>query len=173
MNKVILKGRPTKNPEVKFIQTVDANGQQLYARFILAVEDWSFRDKETGSCHVDYIPCHCYNKTAEIIRNNVKRGTELLVSGKWRSSSFLKGSEMEYRNSLQILEVEFCGKKEDSCAGQDSHTRQDNHVRQDKPIRLYWENARRQPEPDSFNVEEELAKLQQEYRNRQALVNRH
>ena len=156
MNKVILKGRLTKDPETRFIQTEDKNGQQLYARFILAVEDWSFKDKETGSCHVDYIPCHCFNKSAEIIRNNVKKGMELLVSGKWRSSSFMKNNIMEFKNSLQILEVEFCGKK------------QENNTRQDKPIHLYWETSR-QAEQDTFNVEEELAKIRRQHIGRQAV----
>ena len=110
MNKVILKGRTTKVPEIRHSQ----NGEDMcFARFTLAVEDRSWK-QEDGKFHVDYISCQAVGKLAELIERSVKKGQELLLCGKWRTDSYKKDEKTIYVQYLFVQELYYCGKKEDS-----------------------------------------------------------
>lgn len=110
MNKVILKGRTTKLPEVRHSEN-DENS--AYARFTLAVTDWSWK-LDDDRYHVDFIPCYGTGKVATKVEKNVGKGQEILVYGKWRTSSYEKDGQTIYTQNLQVLEIEYCGKKADS-----------------------------------------------------------
>lgn len=114
MNKVILKGRTTKLPEIRYSE---GSEPVCYARFTLAVEDRSW--KLEGKFHVDYISCYAMGKLAELIEKSVGKGQELLLSGKWRTSSYEKDGKTIYTQSMFIQEMEYCGKKADSPAPYD------------------------------------------------------
>lgn len=115
MNKVILKGRTTKLPEIRYSQ---GSEPMCYARFTLAVEDRSWKLEE-GKSHVDYISCYAMGKLAELIEKSVGKGQELLLCGKWRTSSYEKDGKTVYTQSMFIQEMEYCGKKADSPAPYD------------------------------------------------------
>jgi len=110
MNKVILKGRTTKLPEIKYS---DGKEPVCYARVTLAVEDRSWKI-EDDKYHVDYISCYTIGKIAELIESNVGKGQELVLCGKWRTSSYEKDGKTVYTQSMFIQELYFCGKKADS-----------------------------------------------------------
>lgn len=112
MNKVIIKGRTTKVPEIKYS---DGNEPICYARFTMAVEDRSWKEAD-DKFHVDYIPCFTMGKLAELVERTVGKGQELLLSGKWRSSSYEKDGKTIYTQTLFVQELEFCGKKADNSA---------------------------------------------------------
>lgn len=115
MNKVILKGRTTKLPEIRYSE---GNEPMCYARFTLAVEDRSWKLEEV-KFHTDYIYCYAIGKLAELIEKSVGKGQELLLSGKWRTSSYEKDGKTVYTQSMFIQEMEYCGKKADSPASFD------------------------------------------------------
>ncbi len=115
MNKVILKGRLTRNPDVRY---TNSSEPVCVARFTLAVEDRSWKLEE-GKFHVDYISCYAMGKLAELIEKSVGKGQELLLSGKWRTSSYEKDGKAVYTNSMFIQELEYCGKKADNPAPYD------------------------------------------------------
>lgn len=115
MNKVILKGRTTKLPEIRYSESSEP---MCYARFTLAVEDRSWKLEE-GKSHVDYISCYAMGKLAELIEKSVGKGQELLLCGKWRTSSYEKDGKTVYTQSMFIQEMEYCGKKADSPAPYD------------------------------------------------------
>ncbi len=115
MNKVILKGRLTRNPDVRY---TNSNEPVCVARFTLAVEDRSWKLEE-GKYHVDYISCYAMGKLAELIEKSVGKGQELLLSGKWRTSSYEKDGKPVYSQSMFIQELEYCGKKADNPAPYD------------------------------------------------------
>lgn len=115
MNKVILKGRTTKLPEIRYSESSES---MCYARFTLAVEDRSWKLEE-GKSHVDYISCYAMGKLAELIEKSVGKGQELLLGGKWRTSSYEKDGKTVYTQSMFIQEMEYCGKKADSPAPYD------------------------------------------------------
>ncbi|HBI7094626.1 TPA: single-stranded DNA-binding protein [Clostridium perfringens] len=82
MNKVVLVGRLTKDPELKFT----ANKGTAVTRFILAVN----RDykKEDGIQEADFINCIAYSKRAEIIAQYLTKGKRFTVSGSIRTGSY-------------------------------------------------------------------------------------
>lgn len=108
MNKVILKGRLTKDPEVRY--GGDAN-QTCFARWSLAVEDRTWKE-EDGKCHVDFIPCKAIGKAAEIAEQHLSKGKEILLFGKMQSGKYEKDGKTIFTLEMFVQEIEFCGKKE-------------------------------------------------------------
>ena len=108
MNKVILKGRVTAEPNIRTHKNGDK--EQTFATFTLAVEDRTY--KEGDSYHVDWIQCNASGALAKIIEKNVKKGQELLVAGKYRTGKYQnKDGETIYTNAVFLQELYFCGKK--------------------------------------------------------------
>lgn len=110
MNKVILKGRLTKEPEIRY-----SSGEkpQTFATVTLAVEDRTYKDGD--GWHVDWIQCNATGQLAKIIEKNISKGQELLIAGKYRTGKYTnKNNETVYTNSVFIQELYFCGKKSDT-----------------------------------------------------------
>ena len=76
MNRVILIGRLTKDPEVRYTQ---GDKPMAIARYTLAVDR---RIKKDGQDNADFIPCVAFGKAAEFVEKYVKKGTKLAVSGR-------------------------------------------------------------------------------------------
>lgn len=75
MNKVILMGRLTKDPEIRYSQSAEP---VCVARFTLAVNK---RFKREGEPDADFIPCVAFRKLAEIAERYYKKGMQILVCG--------------------------------------------------------------------------------------------
>ena len=75
LNKVMLIGRLTKDPEVRYTPT-----QKVVSSFTLAVgKDYKNAD---GTRDVDFVPIIAWGKTAEMCGNNLAKGTRILVEGR-------------------------------------------------------------------------------------------
>lgn len=112
MNKVILKGRLTKNPDVRF---TGGSEQVCIARFTLACEDRERAKGEDGSHPANFIPCIAMGKLAEIVQSSFCKGKEILLCGKMQSGSYTnKEGKKVYTLECFVKEIEYCGKKEDS-----------------------------------------------------------
>ncbi len=112
MNKVILKGRLTRDPDVRF-----SNGSDpvCIARFTLACEDRERAKGEDGSHPANFIPCTAMGKLAEIVQSSFCKGKEILLCGKMQSGSYTnKEGKRIYTLECFIKEIEYCGRKEDS-----------------------------------------------------------
>ncbi len=81
MNKVILLGRLTKDPEVKYTST-----DKVVTSFTLAV-DRPFANKD-GQREADFINCQIWGKSAEILGNSVKKGQRVLIEGRLQVRSY-------------------------------------------------------------------------------------
>lgn len=81
MNKVILMGRLTRDPEVRYTQT-----GKVVTQFTLAV-DRPFANQD-GQKEADFISIVLWGKTAENIGNTVKKGQRLLVEGRLQIRSY-------------------------------------------------------------------------------------
>lgn len=105
MNKVILMGRLTRNPEVRHSQ--NANGEQLaIARFTLAVDR---RGKDAGA---DYISCVEFGKSAEFAEKYLKQGTKITASGRIQTGSYTNRDGVKiYTTEVIIEEQEFAQSK--------------------------------------------------------------
>ena len=101
MNQVILVGRLTKEPELKY--TKDGKG---YCNFTLAVSR-DFKKDET-----DFINCVAWDKRAEAIANYVKKGNKLGIIGRLQID---KNNEIFY-TKIAVEKIEFLenGKKEEN-----------------------------------------------------------
>ena len=75
LNKIIIMGRMTADPELKTTQT----GTPVVS-FTLAV-DRNFKDKQTGERAVDFIPCNAWRQTAEFVSRYFNKGRMAGVEG--------------------------------------------------------------------------------------------
>ena len=76
MNKTILMGRLTRDPEVRYTQGDNASA---VARFTLAVDRRFKRDGDQQTA--DFISCVAFGKTGEFIERYCHQGTKLVVEG--------------------------------------------------------------------------------------------
>ena len=107
MNRVILIGRLTREPDIKFSQS--ENGIMTVAKLSLAVTR-KFKKNNEQDC--DFINCTAFGKTAEIIQKFAKKGAKICVEGEWRTGSYTnKDGKKVYTNDCLISSFEFCESK--------------------------------------------------------------
>jgi len=101
MNKVILVGRLAQDPEVRYTQSGKA-----VASFNLAVNRYGQKDS------ADFIPIVAWEKLAEVIGNNLKKGGQVLVEGRMQVRSY-ETQEGQKRRVTEVIvqNVEFLGSK--------------------------------------------------------------
>ena len=109
MNKTLLIGRTTKDPDIRYTQ----NEQPMtIARFNLAVDR---RFKKDGEQSADFISCVAFGKTAEFIEKYVFKGTKIAVEGRIQTGSYTnKDGNKVYTTDVVVEQVEFAGAKTDS-----------------------------------------------------------
>lgn len=99
MNTVSLTGRLTRDPELRYSQSATP---VPVVRFALAV-DRRYKKEEA-----DFIPCVCFNKTAEFAEKYFKKGMKVGVNGKLQTSSWVDDSgEKHFKTEVIADEVEF------------------------------------------------------------------
>ena len=107
MNKVILVGRLTRDPDGRYSQ-----GEQsmAIARFSLAVDRRFKRDGDNQSA--DFISCVAFGKTAEFIEKYVHKGTKLVLEGRIQTGSYTnKDGVKVYTTDVVAENVEFAESK--------------------------------------------------------------
>lgn len=106
MNRIILLGRLTKDPEVRITPN-----EKTVCTFSMAV-DRPFVGKD-GKREADFIPIQTWNKTAELIGNSVSKGQRLLVEGRLQIRSYDgKDGNRHYMTEVIADRVEFIERKE-------------------------------------------------------------
>ena len=76
MNKVILMGRLTRNPDIRYSQ---GEKSTCIARYTLAVNRRYHRD---GEAEADFINCVAFGKNGEFAEKYLKQGTKIVISGR-------------------------------------------------------------------------------------------
>ena len=115
MNKVVLVGRLTADPELRQTQSGVAT-----CRFTVAVNR-KFADKNTGERQADFIRCQAWRNTAEFISRYFTKGKMIAVEGSLRTGSYQDKNHpdvMHYTTDLMVDNVEFCGDKTGANPGQ-------------------------------------------------------
>ena len=106
MNKVILIGRLTKDPETRYTQS----GLQV-TTFTLTV-DRRFAKKDSNQPKADFIPVVAWRKLAEICANNLSKGRRVGVYGQMQVRTYdAKDGSKRYITEVLADEVEFLDKK--------------------------------------------------------------
>lgn len=110
MNKVILMGRLTRDPEVR------TSGDMLIARYSLAVDRRFKRDGDEQAA--DFINCVAFGKSGEFAGKYLKKGTKVLVVGRIQTGSYTnKEGQKVYTTDVVVEEQEFAESKNSSSAG--------------------------------------------------------
>lgn len=111
MNKVDLTGRLTKDPQSRWTNGQESQGQICIVRFTLAVNR---RKKDAGA---DFISCVAFGKSAESLEKYCKKGTKLEISGRIQTGSYTnKDGGKVYTTDVIVEEWEFAESK--AAAGQ-------------------------------------------------------
>lgn len=111
MNKVILMGRLTRDPDIRYSA---GENPLAIARFTLAVDRRFRKENETAA---DFIPCVAFGKTAELAEKYLKQGTRITISGRIQTGSYInaEGSKI-YTMEVVIEEMEFAESKKTAAA---------------------------------------------------------
>jgi single-strand DNA-binding protein len=108
MNKVILLGRLTRDPDVRYSSRSDGS-QMAIARFTLAVDR---RIKQEGQQNADFISCVAFGKQGEFAEKYLKQGTKIALVGRIQTGSYKnKDGNTVYTTDVVIDEIEFAESK--------------------------------------------------------------
>ncbi len=111
MNKVILMGRLTADPELRQTQSGISS-----CRFTVAVNR-KFADKNTGEKQADFVQCVAWRQTAEIVSKYFSKGRMIHVEGTLRTGSYQDRNHSDvthYTTDVYVENVEFCDSAKNS-----------------------------------------------------------
>lgn len=115
MNKVVLVGRLTRDPEVRYSQGEHATA---VARYTLAVDRRFRRDNEPTA---DFIPCVVFGRSGEFAEKYFRQGMRVSVSGRIQTGSYTnKDGVKVYTTEVIVEEQEFAESRAESEANRNS-----------------------------------------------------
>lgn len=110
MNKVVLMGRLTRDPEVRYTQ---GENQMAIARYTLAVDRRYNRGNDENTA--DFIPCVAFGKAGEFAEKYFRKGTKIAVSGRIQTGSYTnKDGVKVYTTEVIVDDQEFAESKSNS-----------------------------------------------------------
>ena len=114
MNRVILMGRLTRDPEVRYSQ--GANNMAI-ARFSIAVDR---RFKREGEADADFFNCTAFGKQAEFVEKYLHKGVKILLEGRIQNDNYTnKDGQQVYSVRVMVDNLEFAESNNASMAGGD------------------------------------------------------
>ena len=117
LNKVIIMGRLTRDPDFKQTQSGVA-----ICKFSVAVER-QFKDSKTGERLTDFLDCTAFRGTAEFISRYFSKGNMILVEGNIQNNNYTDNNGVKhYSNNIMVENVSFCGGKNEGGAAQTEPT---------------------------------------------------
>ena len=106
MNKVILMGRLTRNPEVRYGA---GENSTAVARYTIAVER---RFKRDGEQSADFIGCVAFGRNAEFAEKYLRQGTKIVLTGRIQTGSYTnRDGQKVYTTDIVVEEQEFAESK--------------------------------------------------------------
>lgn len=106
MNKAILMGRLTRDPDVRYTQ---GENPMAIARYTLAVDR---RFKREGEQNADFITCVVFGKGGEFAEKYLRQGTKICVSGRIQTGSYTnREGQKVYTTEVVVEEQEFAESK--------------------------------------------------------------
>ena len=126
MNKVILMGRLTRDPEVRYSQ---GERQMAIARYTLAVDR---RGKSNSQeTQADFIRCIAFDRAAEFAEKYFRQGQRVLISGRIQTGNYQdRDGKTVYTTDIVVEEQEFADSK-GATPGNDNNSR--NYQTQSRP----------------------------------------
>ena len=114
MNKVILIGRLTRDPEVRYSQSSNSAGESgmAIAKYTLAVDRRVSRNSNSDEPTADFIYCTAFGKAGEFAEKYFRKGIKIAVSGRIQTGSYTnKDGVKVYTTDVIVDEQEFCESK--------------------------------------------------------------
>ena len=109
MNKVILMGRLTRDPNVRYSPRNNSQEEMAIARYILAVDRRGVKD---GQQSADFISCVAFGKNGEFAEKYFKQGTKIAITGRIQTGSYTnRDGQKIYTTDVVIEEQEFAESK--------------------------------------------------------------
>ena len=106
MNKVILMGRLTRDPDIRYSA---GDNPIAIARYTLAVDRRFLRENEQSA---DFISCVSFNKIAEFAEKYLKQGIKICITGRIQTGSYTnKDGVKVYTTEVVVEECEFAESK--------------------------------------------------------------
>lgn len=106
MNKVILMGRLTRDPEVRYGA---GENSTAVARYTIAVDRRSKRD---GEQNADFIGCVAFGRNAEFAEKYLRQGTKIVLTGRIQTGSYTnRDGKKVYTTDIVVEEQEFAESK--------------------------------------------------------------
>ena len=106
MNKAILMGRLTRNPDIRYTQ---GEKPVCIARYTLAVDR---RFKRDGEQEADFISCVAFGRQAEFAEKYLQKGTKIVISGRIQTDSYTNREGVKvYTTDVIVEEQDFAESK--------------------------------------------------------------
>ena len=118
MNKAILMGRLTRDPEVRYTQ---GENQMAIARYTLAVDRRFNRNGDENTA--DFISCVAFGKAGEFAERYFRKGTKIAVTGRIQTGSYTnKDGVKVYTTDVVVEEQEFAESKNSNGGSADNYS---------------------------------------------------
>jgi single-strand DNA-binding protein len=115
MNRVILMGRLTRDPDIRYAQ---GEGQMCIARYTLAVDRRFSRNNNDGQT-ADFISCVAFGRSGEFAEKYLRKGTKIAVTGRLQTGSYTnKDGVKVYTTDVVVEDQEFAESKNAAQGGQ-------------------------------------------------------
>ena len=110
MNKVILMGRLTRDPEVRYSQAAEP---LAIARYTLAVDRrFQRRDNSGNEQTADFISCVAFGRNGEFAEKYLKQGTKIAITGRIQTGSYTnRDGQKVYTTDIVVDDQEFADSK--------------------------------------------------------------
>ncbi|MBQ7863814.1 MAG: single-stranded DNA-binding protein [Lachnospiraceae bacterium] len=109
MNRVILMGRLTRDPNISYSQSGD---NMAIARFTLAVDRRGRRQDGAEQQTADFIGCVCFGRQAEFAEKYLRQGMKVAVSGRIQTGSYTdRNGQKVYTTDVVLDDIEFAESK--------------------------------------------------------------
>ena len=109
MNRVILMGRLTRDPDITFANNDE---KTCIARYTLAVDR---RYVKEGGQETDFIPCVCFGKSAEWADRYLHKGIKMVITGRIQTGSYTNKDGIKvYTTDIMVEDQEFAESKSSS-----------------------------------------------------------
>ncbi len=114
MNKVILMGRLTRDPEVRYTQGAEP---MAVARYTLAVDRRGRRDDNNGQ-NADFISCVAFARNAEFAEKYLRKGIKIVITGRIQTGSYNdREGRKVYTTDVVVEDQEFAESKSSQNGG--------------------------------------------------------
>ena len=112
LNKCMFIGRLGRDPEIKYMP----NGTAI-AKFSIAVGE-SWKDKQTGEKQerTEWVNIDAFGRLAEIIGEYLKKGSQVMIEGKFKTDKYQKDGETRYSTKIIANNMQMLGSRSDQSA---------------------------------------------------------